>query len=109
VQTATLLSGPHVGAFEATPDGGFVAFNRSQSFEGPTQVYSVLIGGGSPTPLRPPGVSASLLTTTADRQSVAYLVSGNTPSAGVYLAPIGVYRCAQSHRARIARTWFISS
>ncbi len=87
-QTATLLSGPHVGSFEATPDGAFAVFHRSQSYAGPTQVYSVPIGGGAPTPLSPPGVSAGLVTTTDDSQSVVYLVSGNTPSAGVYLAPI---------------------
>src|SRR5580765_7514674 len=86
-QTTALLSGPDVGAFEATPDVASVAFNRSQSDDGPAQVYVVPLGGAS-TPLSPPGVSAGLVMTTADSQSVVYLVSGNTPSAGLYLVPI---------------------
>ena len=45
--TTTLLSGPHVGSFETTLDGAFAVFHRSQSYAGPTQVYSVPIGGGA--------------------------------------------------------------
>jgi len=88
-QTATLLAGPDVGAFEATPDLALVAFNRSQSFNGPPQVSSVSIGGGATTSLSPPSTSAGLLLTTADSQSVVYVVGGNAPEAGLYLAPIG--------------------
>jgi Tol biopolymer transport system component len=88
-QTATLLSGPDAGAFEATLDGAFVTLNRSQSSGGAAQVFSVPIGSGTSTPLSPPGASASLLTTSNDSKSVVYLVNGNTPSAGVFLAPVG--------------------
>src|SRR6266508_378850 len=53
-QTATLLSGPHVGSFEATPDGAFAVFHRSQSYAGPTQVYIVPISGGESVTLNAP-------------------------------------------------------
>jgi len=86
---ATLLSGPDPKAFETTLDMAFVAFNRSQSADGPTQVYSVPIGGGTPTLLSPAGLPARLVTTTDDSQSAVYIVVGNTASAGVYLVPIG--------------------
>jgi Tol biopolymer transport system component len=86
--TTTLLSGPHVASSATTPDGAFVVFQRSQSYDGPRQIYRVPIGGGTPVALSPAGQSAGLVTITADSQSVVYLVSGNTPSAGLYLVPM---------------------